>query len=101
MEEFHDPGIHYFYFGWTAYGLLKKKIGDSKKLDSPITASLKDFTELCDRWFTSRNKRWLAEIKKLIGKNENIFIVVGAGHLVGRDGLVELLKKQNYNIRQR
>lgn len=70
------------------------KNGDSKKLDSPITASLKDFTELCDRWFTSRNKRWLAEIKKLIGKNENIFIVVGAGHLVGRDGLVELFRKQ-------
>ena len=77
------------------------KNGDVKKLDSLITASLKDFPELYDRWFTSRNKRWLAEIKKLIGKNENVFIVVGAGHLVGRDGLVELLRKENYNIRQR
>jgi len=77
------------------------KNGDAKKLDSLITASLKDFPELYDRWFLSRNKRWLAEIKKLIGKNENVFIVVGAGHLVGRYGLVELLKKQNYNIRQR
>jgi len=77
------------------------KNGDVKKLDSFITASLKDFPELYDRWFTSRNKRWLAEIKKLIGKNENVFIVVGAGHLVGKDGLVELLRKQNYNIRQR
>jgi len=75
--------------------------GDVKKLDSFITASLKDFPEIYDRWFVSRNKRWLAEIKKLIGKNENVFIVVGAGHLVGRDGLVELLGKQNYNIRQR
>ena len=77
------------------------KNGDTKKLDSLITASLKDFPELYDRWFLSRNKRWLVEIKKLIGKNENIFIVVGAGHLVGRYGLVELLKKQNYNILQR
>jgi len=77
------------------------KNGDVKKLDSFITASLKDFPELYDRWFTSRNKRWLAEIKKLIGKNENVFIVVGAGHLVGKDGLVELLRKQNYNIHQR
>ena len=77
------------------------KNGDVKKLDSFITASLKDFPELYNRWFTSRNKRWLSEIKKLIGKNENIFIVVGAGHLVGRYGLVELLRKQNYNVRQR
>ncbi len=77
------------------------KNGDVKKLDSLITASLKDFPELYDRWFTSRNKRWLAEIKKLIGKNENVFIVVGAGHLVGRGGLVELLRKQNYKIHQK
>ena len=77
------------------------KNGDVKKLDSLITASLKDFPELYNRWFVSRNKRWLAEIKKLIGKNENVFIVVGAGHLVGRYGLVELLRKQNYKIRQR
>jgi len=77
------------------------KNGDAKKLDSLITESLKDFPELYDRWFLSRNKKWLSEIKKLIGKNENIFIVVGAGHLVGLYGLVELLKKQNYKIRQR
>ena len=77
------------------------KNGDVEKLDSFITASLKDFPELYNRWFLSRNKRWLTEIKKLIGKKENVFIVVGAGHLVGRYGLVELLKKQNYNIRQR
>ena len=77
------------------------KNGDVKKLDSFIKASLKDFPELYDRWFTSRNKRWMSEIKKLIGKNENVFIVVGAGHLVGKDGLVELLRKQNYNIHQR
>jgi uncharacterized protein YbaP (TraB family) len=81
MEEFHDPGIHYFYFGWTAYGLLKKKM-------------LQTLLNTGKTGIQKRNKRWLAEIKKLIGKNENIFIVVGAGHLVGRDGLVELFRKQ-------
>jgi uncharacterized protein len=77
------------------------KNGDVKGLDFLITASFKDFPELYNRWLLSRNKRWLADIKKLIGKNENVFIVVGAGHLVGRDGLVDLLKKHNYEIRQR
>ncbi len=77
------------------------KSGDSDRLDSLITASFKDFPELYDRWFTSRNKMWLSEIKKLTGENENIFIVVGAGHLVGRDGLIELLRKQNYKIHQK
>ena len=77
------------------------KSGDSKGLDSLILKSFKGLPELYDRWFLSRNKKWLAEIKKLIGKNENIFIVVGAGHLVGRDGLVELLRRENYKIHQR
>ncbi|MDY6791477.1 MAG: TraB/GumN family protein [Thermodesulfobacteriota bacterium] len=77
------------------------KNGDANKLDSFITRNLKEFPQLYDRWFTSRNHRWLSEIKKLTGEKENIFIIVGAGHLVGRDGLVELLRKQNYKIRQR
>jgi len=75
------------------------KNGDSKGLDS--LKNFKGLPELYDRWFLSRNKKWLAEIKKLIGKNENIFIVVGAGHLVGRNGLVELLREENYKIHQR
>ena len=77
------------------------KNGDSKGLDSLISKSFKGLPELYDRWFLSRNKHWLAEIKKLMGKNENIFIVVGAGHLVGRNGLVELLREENYKIHQR
>ena len=77
------------------------KSGDSKGLDSLISKSFKGLPELYDRWFLSRNKHWLAEIKKLMGKNENIFIIVGAGHLVGRNGLVELLREENYKIHQR
>jgi len=77
------------------------KIGDTKGLDSLISKSFKGLPELYDRWFLSRNKHWLAEIKKLMGKSENIFIVVGAGHLVGRNGLVELLREENYKIHQR
>ncbi len=77
------------------------RTGNSKGLDSLISKSFKGLRELYDRWFLSRNKKWLAEIKKLIGKTENIFIVVGAGHLVGKDGLVELLRGQNYEIHQR
>ncbi len=77
------------------------RTGNSKGLDSLISKSFKGLPELYDRWFLSRNKKWLAEIKKLIGKTENIFIVVGAGHLVGKDGLVELLRGQNYEIHQR
>lgn len=29
---------------------------------------------------------------------ESIFIIVGAGHLPGEEGVIELLKKQGYTV---
>jgi len=36
---------------------------------------------------------------KDILKKENIFMAVGAGHLVGKKGLIELLRKEGYTLR--
>ena len=30
---------------------------------------------------------------------KNIFIAVGAGHLVGENGVIDLLKKEGYTLR--
>ena len=32
-------------------------------------------------------------------KKNSIFIAVGAGHLVGEKGLIELLRKEGYTVR--
>lgn len=43
----------------------------------------------------NRNKNWIPKIEKIIKKNKT-FIAVGAGHLYGENGIIELLKKENY-----
>ncbi len=46
----------------------------------------------------SRNKNWVEQLNILLPK-ESLFIAVGAGHLVGEKGLIELLKKEGYTLR--
>ena len=46
----------------------------------------------------NRNKNWVDQLKKILPAN-NIFIAVGAGHLVGEKGLISLLRKAGYTLR--
>ncbi len=44
-----------------------------------------------------RNNNWIPKIEKMIGK-QRVFIAVGAGHLGGEDGVLELLRKEGYTV---
>ena len=46
----------------------------------------------------NRNKNWVDQLKKILPER-NIFMAVGAGHLVGENGLIALLKKAGYILR--
>jgi len=45
-----------------------------------------------------RNIDWVNQLKNILPGN-HIFMAVGAGHLVGKKGLIELLKKEGYQLR--
>jgi uncharacterized protein YbaP (TraB family) len=45
-----------------------------------------------------RNKNWISVIENQI-KNQSVFIAVGAGHLPGNKGVLNLLTKQGYIIK--
>jgi uncharacterized protein len=45
-----------------------------------------------------RNKNWVNQLKTIM-QQQPVFVAVGAGHLVGKNGLIELLKKQGYKVR--
>lgn len=46
---------------------------------------------------TQRNKAWAAKIPAII-KDKSTFFAVGAGHLYGNTGVIELLKQQGYKL---
>lgn len=46
----------------------------------------------------NRNIDWVNQLKTILPK-QNIFMAVGAGHLVGKMGLIALLRKEGYRMR--
>lgn len=57
------------------------------------TEELEVFYELM---FAERNRQWHIELIDYLEKGGNSFVVVGAGHLVGPDNLIELMRSSGY-----
>ncbi|GGC93172.1 GumN protein [Undibacterium terreum] len=47
-----------------------------------------------------RNPQMANKIGQLLKDGKNVFVVVGAGHLVGKGSIVELLQKQGLNVKR-
>ena len=45
-----------------------------------------------------RNINWVSQLKKILPE-KSVFIAVGAGHLSGENGVIELLEKAGYTVR--
>ncbi len=75
--------------------------GQADKLYALLYKSFEGYSEIEDRLLLQRNKDWLDKIETLLEEPENVFIVVGAGHLVGPEGVVALLKQKGYKVKQR
>jgi uncharacterized protein YbaP (TraB family) len=50
-----------------------------------------------DLLLTNRNKNWVVQLKNIM-KKESVFVAVGAGHLVGEKGLINLLRKEGHTV---
>ena len=71
--------------------------GDMPALHAATTAPLKkDFPNLYRSLMVNRNMNWLPKIKKMLVTPEVEFILVGAAHLAGDDGLLSLLKTRGF-----
>jgi uncharacterized protein YbaP (TraB family) len=76
------------------------KDGEADKLHELLTKSFDDYPHLHDRLLIQRNKNWIQKIESAIHKNKNVLFVVGAGHLVGPESVIDLLKKKGYQVKQ-
>lgn len=73
--------------------------GDGAALEKLMLAGMREYPDLYQRLIVERNRRWLPEIEKIIAAG-GAMVVVGAGHLVGQDGVIELLKSRGYTLEQ-
>jgi uncharacterized protein YbaP (TraB family) len=71
---------------------------DLKKLEKLFADNQSYTVEEMENMLTNRNKKWLAKLPEMM-KNQSLFIAVGAGHLIGKDGLIKGLKEAGYTVK--
>lgn len=75
--------------------------GNAGKLAELLIGELKTRQpQLYRKLITDRNRYWLPLIDAYQKTPRTEFILVGVGHLVGPDGIIEALKKNGYRIEQ-
>jgi uncharacterized protein YbaP (TraB family) len=77
--------------------------GDTKTMEGLVTRTLTEAPELrpiFDKLFYKRNREMTARIEKLLNGKKTVFVVVGAAHLIGKDGIIELLRGKGFTVEQ-
>jgi uncharacterized protein YbaP (TraB family) len=74
--------------------------GDTEKLEKLLNESVEEEPVIYKRLLTDRNNRWAPKIEEMCRDDKNTIVIVGAAHLVGKEGVVELLKKKGLKVTQ-
>ncbi|MBP6089618.1 MAG: TraB/GumN family protein [Crocinitomicaceae bacterium] len=72
--------------------------GDIQALDRVMRANLSIYPGKYDEIIVQRNKNMVKSLDSLIHKG-SVFCGVGAGHLAGENGLINLLRKKGFHLR--
>ena len=72
-----------------------QRINEIEALFNKSEFGMKDHQDIL---LNDRNKNWVKQLKS-ITKTNSVFVAVGAGHLVGKEGLISLLRKEGYTVK--
>lgn len=88
-DEF-AASVRHILDSWTA--------GDDTALTELLHTAYGPDTELYDLLILRRNRAWLPEIEGMLASGTVHFVAVGTLHMVGDDGLVELLRCRGWRL---
>jgi uncharacterized protein YbaP (TraB family) len=75
--------------------------GDTEQLETFMQDQMQtNFPDLYQTLIVERNQNWMPQITALLDDERRPMIVVGAGHVVGEEGLVTLLREKGYTVTQ-
>jgi uncharacterized protein YbaP (TraB family) len=76
------------------------KAGDAATVERLVLDDVKGDPVMYGRLLVNRNRNWLPTIDALLNRTGRAFVVVGAAHLVGPDGLLAMFKAKGYKVEQ-
>lgn len=74
--------------------------GNVAAIEKLTLSALKETPDLYQRLLVERNRNWIPHIETCLTQKDDCFVVVGAAHLVGPDGVPALLAKKGYKVTQ-
>lgn len=74
------------------------KKGDVTALDRGLHSEMDSFPALRKAVFYDRHVKWLPQIERMIADGKTHVIIVGAGHLVGKDSVIDMLRAKGVKI---
>lgn len=74
--------------------------GNLETLDKIMFKSFDNYPEIYQEFVVRRNLNWLPQIEKFCKDRQNYLVIVGTGHLIGKDGLVRVLREKGYSVAQ-
>jgi uncharacterized protein YbaP (TraB family) len=74
--------------------------GDTNWFTAEFKREFADAPQLYDSMLVARNRKWVPKIEALLGTDRNYLVIVGTGHLVGHDSVLELLNRDGFAVSQ-
>jgi uncharacterized protein len=74
--------------------------GDTATIEKSMRSSFADYPAAYTSLIAERNRNWMPQLQMCLSSPQPCFVVVGAAHMVGPDGLLALLQQQGYKIEQ-
>jgi len=74
--------------------------GNDAALAHDTELGFADDSALYHRLLVDRTRSWVPQVEAILAEPQTVLVVVGAGHLVGQQGLVALLRAKGYTVTQ-
>jgi uncharacterized protein YbaP (TraB family) len=74
--------------------------GDAAAIEKMLLGSFSDNPTAYDSLITQRNRNWMPQLETCLKRSSPCFVVVGAAHIVGPQGLLAMLQARGYRIEQ-
>jgi uncharacterized protein YbaP (TraB family) len=74
--------------------------GDTEALTHAAQAEYSDFPAMSERILGARNRKWIPKMEGYMHSGQTYFVIAGAAHMGGPEGVLALLKGHGYKIEQ-
>lgn len=72
--------------------------GDLVAIENQVLGSLKETPGLYEPFVKRRNETWADQMEFLLDEGGQVFIAVGAAHMVGEDSVLKMLRARGFNV---